>query len=342
LLDSRRRSGVAQLRAPNARADRSSGSGGAGAAPRPAVESSGVSTDRLPALGQEVFQRLLDPVLVTDPAGASVVDANPAACQLFGLTLEELLAVDCLALRDPDDELRWAVAVAERARTGSFRGELSWRRADGTTFPAVVGCALFEVDGRELSAIAVRDIGDRVALERNLVTALADMERLATVKWGGLKAAAEGFPAPAVDTLIRDLQHVALRLRVHLDDLVDVQARERVRRILLSFDRTIHDLQRVAIATRQPAPESVLRTVATPQDIAKAVELTHDLRDRLLRNAQVLHHAATDIRRVLEQQEASPEGALHPDYRLVTERLRIIADAALAFVTAAEAPGASE
>jgi len=116
------------------------------------------------------------PVLVTDPVGGTVVDANLAACSLFGLTLDELLAVDCLTLRDPKDH-RWAHALVERARTGAFHGELCWRRGDGSAFPADVSCSVIKTEGGMLSAIVVRPRSDRSPARQPLAD-IADQARL--------------------------------------------------------------------------------------------------------------------------------------------------------------------
>jgi len=115
-----------------------------------------VGDDAAPA----AWVNALDPVLVTDPVRGLVVDANAAACALFGLTVEQLREVDCLALRDPADK-RWGAALERRARTGSFQGELSWRRGDGSTFPAEVTCSLFQADDGIHAAIQVRELTSR-------------------------------------------------------------------------------------------------------------------------------------------------------------------------------------
>jgi len=70
---------------------------------------------------------------------------------------------------DPADEDRWRERIAERARTGSLWGELSFRRADGSTFPAEVTSGTFRDRSSAIrSCIIVRDITDRRRLEEEL------------------------------------------------------------------------------------------------------------------------------------------------------------------------------
>ena len=76
-----------------------------------------------------LFQHSLDAVLLTDPDGR-ILDANPAACRLFGWTADELRDVGRTGLVDPDDP-RLRAAMAEREKTGRFRGELTMRRRAG-------------------------------------------------------------------------------------------------------------------------------------------------------------------------------------------------------------------
>jgi len=102
---------------------------------------------------REAFLRLVDPVLVTEPSAGAVVDANPAACALFGFSIDELLTIECGEVRDLNDG-RWLAAVARRDRTGAFRGELSCRRSDGSTFSAEVASSLFEVAGHTYAVIS--------------------------------------------------------------------------------------------------------------------------------------------------------------------------------------------
>src|SRR5581483_6336321 len=115
------------------------------------------------ALDGEAYRALffhsLDGVFFTDPTSGVILAANPAACALLGMTEAEICAVARDGIVDPDD----------RARTESFRGELSFRRGDGSTFPAEVTSQMFtDHAGATRSCIIVRDITDRHRLETEL------------------------------------------------------------------------------------------------------------------------------------------------------------------------------
>jgi PAS domain S-box-containing protein len=113
------------------------------------------------------FDHSIDAVLLTLATGP-VVQANPAALRLFGYTEEEMLRTDRLQLTDPADP-RVAEGMAHRQRTGSFRGEITLRRRDGSVFPGEIATAEFlGHDGVPNVSIVVRD-----ATERNRAEAAA-------------------------------------------------------------------------------------------------------------------------------------------------------------------------
>src|SRR4051794_40649607 len=87
------------------------------------------------AVGQALFLWALDPMMLTRPDTGAILDANPAACVTLGLSVDEIRRRGRAGLQDPDDP-RWVAGVRRRASTGSFVGELSMRRGDGSTFPA--------------------------------------------------------------------------------------------------------------------------------------------------------------------------------------------------------------
>jgi PAS domain S-box-containing protein len=112
------------------------------------------------ALLRAVFDGSLDALLLADDHGV-YVDANAAACELFGLARDQLVGktIGDFAASDYDAAARFQSFVA----VGRMRGQFPLRRPDGTTrvldFSAVANVS----PGLHLSAL--RDITDRVAAE---------------------------------------------------------------------------------------------------------------------------------------------------------------------------------
>jgi PAS domain S-box-containing protein len=118
-----------------------------------------------------MFESSLDAMVLGSPEG-DVFAANPAACALLGRTEAEYLEAGRAGVVVEDDP-RFAAFLAERERTGRARGEVTMRRADGTTFPAELSSALF-VDqlGRRRACVSIRDLTERDRTEqaRRLLT----------------------------------------------------------------------------------------------------------------------------------------------------------------------------
>ena len=132
------------------------------------------------AVGRALFLWALDPMMLTRPDTGAILDANPAACRTLGLSVEEIRERGREGVRDPDDE-RWGAAVRHRAYTGSFIGEMSMRRGDGSVFPAHISSAVFDVDDQQYAVLIFRDISEQLALERQLRDTLNEVSRLATI-----------------------------------------------------------------------------------------------------------------------------------------------------------------
>jgi PAS domain S-box-containing protein len=124
------------------------------------------------------FDNSIDAVLLTTPDGP-IHDANAAACQMFGVPHDELVRlgrVHCVDLDDP----RLGPALEERARTGSFRGELTFKRGDGSRFPGEISTSIFtDRDGTARAAMIIRDVTERKLAEERVRELLAQTNQRA-------------------------------------------------------------------------------------------------------------------------------------------------------------------
>jgi len=109
-----------------------------------------------------------DAIFLTIPDG-TILQANSAACRMFGRTLEEFRLWGRSAVVDFSDP-RLAEALEERRRTGRFTGELRFVRKDGSVFPGEITAVQFtDTEGEPRVSMTVRDITaqkrDRDALQ---------------------------------------------------------------------------------------------------------------------------------------------------------------------------------
>jgi len=114
-----------------------------------------------------LFNNSIDAVFLNVPHGA-ILEANTAACNIFGRTEEGLKKAGRNSIIDATDP-RLAILLEERSRTGKCNGELTGLRKDGTPFPIEISSALFQDnDGNARSSMIIRDITERKRMEESL------------------------------------------------------------------------------------------------------------------------------------------------------------------------------
>ena len=120
-----------------------------------------------PEAYQAMYENSPDGVLFTVPDGR-VLAANPAACQILRRSEAEICSLGRQGLADPTDE-RWAPMVEERERTGHIRGVARMIGGDGAPIEVEVSARIFhETSGETRGCTIIRDVTDRVAMEREL------------------------------------------------------------------------------------------------------------------------------------------------------------------------------
>jgi formate hydrogenlyase transcriptional activator len=115
---------------------------------------------------RSLFENSNDAVLLSSAEGI-IEAANPEACRLFGRAEEELRQIPRAALVDPTDSRLELLLKQQQA--GRFKGELNFRRKDGSLFLGEV-CSAFFKDrfGVIKATVIVRDISERKPLEETL------------------------------------------------------------------------------------------------------------------------------------------------------------------------------
>ena len=113
-----------------------------------------------------LFENSLDGIMLTQPDG-TILAANRHACEMLRMTEEEIIRAGRAGVVVDDERLR--AAVAERAKTGKWHGELTFRRLDGSNFPVEISSRVFAgPDGREMTAMVLRDNSERKLAEQAL------------------------------------------------------------------------------------------------------------------------------------------------------------------------------
>jgi PAS domain S-box-containing protein len=143
---------------------------------------------------RSLFEKAFDAMVLTDDDGACV-DVNPAACELFELSREELLGRPFAGLIPEDHGFDWPWQAAQTPDRS--RGTLGLHTATGDPRVVEVAATPDVVPGRHL--LVIRDVTEREQYERTL-TALNDSSR--TLLGADSKAAvAESLVDTATDVL---------------------------------------------------------------------------------------------------------------------------------------------
>lgn len=145
---------------------------------------------------RSLFENSIDAVFLATPEG-EILAANQEACRTFGFTQEEMRRIGRKGLVDPTDP-RLQVLLKDRAHTRTFKGELTFRRKDGSKFEGEVSSAFYEdPSGVTRASVIIRNISKRKRME------------------GALRAITEGTAAVTGADFFRSLvSHLAAALQV--------------------------------------------------------------------------------------------------------------------------------
>jgi PAS domain S-box-containing protein len=125
----------------------------------------------------QLVEHGLDAAFLTRPEDGAILYANPAACRLFGYTLDEFRALGRSAVVDLADP-RIREALAQRRETGRFQGVLPMRRKDGSRFSAALSSAVYtDSSGEQRSSMFVWDLTEQAQREEALRVINAELSR---------------------------------------------------------------------------------------------------------------------------------------------------------------------
>jgi diguanylate cyclase (GGDEF)-like protein/PAS domain S-box-containing protein len=123
-----------------------------------------------------IFEHALDPMLVAAD-DARYVDANPAACEFFGLSRAELCARRVVDFAPPQAKAEFSTAWSCFLHAGKQRGEYQLELPDGRVRDIEFSATANILPGRHLSII--RDVSDRKVREAERERLMVSVQTLA-------------------------------------------------------------------------------------------------------------------------------------------------------------------
>ncbi len=112
-----------------------------------------------------ILENSIDAILLTTPDGRTL-SANRAACEMFGMSEQEIISLGRAGLVDLTDP-NLSKLLEERTNTGRAKGELTFIRKDKSKFTAEISASVFlDSNGEFRTSMIIRDISDRKLAER--------------------------------------------------------------------------------------------------------------------------------------------------------------------------------
>ncbi|MFA6961632.1 MAG: PAS domain S-box protein [Opitutaceae bacterium] len=158
---------------------------------------------------RELFDLASDAILVTEAKSGRVVQANEAACSVYGYSVDELLAMSVLNISAEADKTRELLNIAEVELDTLIKvPNRLHRRHDGTVFPVEISVRSFWRDGRVLLVLLIRDITDQVKAREQLVRFNAELEKKVALRTEEIAARNR-----EIEGLLQSIPDLVMRLR---------------------------------------------------------------------------------------------------------------------------------
>jgi len=113
-----------------------------------------------------LYKHSLDGIMLTNPNG-DILQANPSACEILGMTEQEIREKGREGIVAKDEKLERA--LQERSEKGRFVGELNYIHKDGHKIPVELTSSVFtNYAGEKRTSLIFRDVSSRKDQERTL------------------------------------------------------------------------------------------------------------------------------------------------------------------------------
>ena len=110
---------------------------------------------------RSIFEATRDALIITHPDG-HIVEANPAACEMYGYGYDELVNQSLADLVQPEYEALFSETIEKVRRGEQYSVQATDRRKDGSPFHVEVLVSNFAYGGQPHILSVIRDVSERV------------------------------------------------------------------------------------------------------------------------------------------------------------------------------------
>lgn len=197
---------------------------------------------------RSLFESASDAIFIADHESGILTDCNVTACELLGMTREELVGMHQSRLHPPEDaeayRLRFS-ALNERQRVGAFNENVVCRK-DGRRVWVDISANFFESGGRKFVMGTYRDVSQRKLAEEQFIRWIDQLKE----SEGRFRELADLLPQPVFET---NLHGVLTFANQSAFDLFGFGPED--------FTAGLHTLHMVAPAAREQALNDMYRIV---------------------------------------------------------------------------------
>lgn len=117
---------------------------------------------------QSIFETASDGLIINDIETGQMMEANPAACTMYGYSREEFIGLHPTSFTDPGSSGQFAKYIQAVQAKGSYVVLQVHKRRDGSPFYVELSGAVYTDHSRTYLLSIVRDVSQRVHAERLL------------------------------------------------------------------------------------------------------------------------------------------------------------------------------
>src|SRR5512142_115189 len=117
---------------------------------------------------RNIFEATSDGLVIYDIGLDSVVEANPAACEMHGYPRQEFIGLNPAVFMLPESHVLFLEQVRAAEPVGVFESLIVHIRKDGSSFHAEVRRSPISYRGRPCVLNAIRDVSQRIQTEKIL------------------------------------------------------------------------------------------------------------------------------------------------------------------------------
>jgi len=239
---------------------------------------------------RSLFEESNDAIMLTAPDG-SILDANPAACEMFGMSVDDIRRVGRSGLVDRSDP-RLKKILEERDRTGKVVNvEFTMIRANGEKFPVEGTSTVFkDINGRQKTVMIIRDITTRKQAEGDLKQSFEQIRKglRATVRAMAETVEARDPYTAGHQRRVSDLaRSIATEMKLPKDKIEGLRTAATIHDLgkisipaeLLSKPARLTNMEFALIKNHPQAAYNILKNIDFPWPVARMVLEHHERMD---------------------------------------------------------------